>query len=39
MGLAGYVPRTGKIRNVYTIIQSEDLHLEVLSIERRIILI
>jgi hypothetical protein len=36
---AGYVPRTGRIRNVYVIIQTEDLHLEDLVMERRITLI
>jgi len=36
---AGYVPRTGRIRNVYAIIHAEDLHLEDLDMERRITLI
>jgi hypothetical protein len=34
-----YVPRTGRIRNVYVIIQRGDLHLEDLGMERRITLI
>jgi hypothetical protein len=35
----GYVPRTGRIRSVYVIIQTEDLHLEDLDMERWIKLI
>jgi hypothetical protein len=36
---AGYFPRTGRIRNMYVIIETEELHLEDLGMGRRITLI
>jgi hypothetical protein len=36
---AGYVPLSGRARNMYFIIQTEDIHLEDLGMERRITLI
>jgi hypothetical protein len=36
---AGYVPLSGRVRNMYVITQTEDVHLEDLGMERRITLI
>jgi len=33
---SGYIPRTGRIRNVYVIIRTKDLRLEDLGMERRV---